>query len=538
MAHAIVEGSHRVPVAGARIIGPSDKRAKFEVTLKLRRKRTLPELRGRPTVMTTRRALGRRFGASKSDIAKATKVLTKFGLKCVETNLATRTMRVRGTVAQLERAFHTTLFDYDSPIGRYRGRVGSVHVPGEIRKLVQAVFGLDNRRVVRSRRQPVRPGKRLSNAAFRNVWYTSDQLAAHYNFPPGDGAGQTIGLLEFGGGYFPADLKKFCKIASVAMPRVVVVGVDGTSTTKRDGDEGEVMLDIEVVTGACPKASIVVYFAAWTEQGWIAALDTAIQDAKHDLSVVSVSWGNAEDTDMWTKQAITEINESLKEAAYLGVTVCVAAGDDGSSDAVADGQAHVDFPGSSPYVLSIGGTTIRRRGSAAPDIVWKQGDGLRAHNGGSTGGGVSMLRRPAWQSGINVKSVNPGHRKGRCVPDIAANADWIESPYLLVVDGKPQPNGGTSAASPLMAALVTRLNAKRSRAKRLGYLTPLLYQRAHGSRGQTIGQAGCNDVVSGNNTTAKAGGYRAALGYDAASGWGTPNGRKLEAALIRHSKRR
>lgn len=359
-------------------------------------------------------------------------------------------------------------------------------------------------------------------------WYTPAELAKHYNFPSGDGAGQTVGLLEFGGGYFPDDLKMFCKLANINVPTVRPVSVDGTPTNSKDGAEGEVMLDVEVVAGVCPKSTIVVYFAHWDDQGWLGALDTAVHDSENDPGVLSISWGSAEDTNIWTHQTMEQVNETLKDAAMLGVTICVASGDDGSSDAIDDGHAHVDFPGSSPYVLSVGGTTIPSKTSG--DIVWKEGDGLRNDNGGSTGGGVSaVFSRPDWQKDITIPSVNPGGIVGRCIPDVAANADWNASPYLLVVDGRAQPNGGTSAASPLWAALIALINAKRGAGNRIGYVTPLLYQT--NGNGTTIGAAGCTDIQSGDNNTDQLGGYTAGPGYDAVSGWGTPNGAKLLAAL-------
>jgi kumamolisin len=525
-----VEGSERVPLPGAKVIGRASPKAKIDVSVKIRRKRKLPELKGRPAVIMTRKAFAAKYGGSKADIAKVVKTFRKHGLKAVEANAATRTVRLRGTVAQLEEAFETRLFNYAHADGDYRGRVGPVHTPNEIGSIVEAVFGLDNRQVARRRRQPSRAKSRSAGAPVPAAWYTPAQLAAHYNFPDGDGDGQTVGLLEFGGGYFPADLQKFCKLANVAVPKVTAISTDGTSSSKHDGAEVEVMLDVEVIAGICPKAAIAVYFAEWTEQGWISALDAVVQDKKNNPGVVSVSWGNAEDTDIWTDQAIAQINEILKEAAYLGITFCVAAGDDGSSDAVADGLAHVDFPGSSPYVLSVGGTTIPAKGGN--DIVWKEGSGLRSSQGGSTGGGVSaVLPCPDWQKNVSIQSVNPGAIAGRCVPDVAANADWNKSPYLLVADGKPQPNGGTSAASPLWAALITLINAKRAAGKRIGYLTPVLYQSSGSGKNKTVGALGCTDVLSGDNITDKIGGYRAGPGYDATSGWGTPNGVQLISAL-------
>jgi kumamolisin len=531
VSHAIVEGSERFLLPGAVAVGRAEPKVEIEVSLKLRRKKTLPELTRRPTSSMTRKQLAAKHGASTSDIAKVVKILGQFGLKSITQDPATRTIRFRGTIADMEEAFQVKLFNYTHDGEGYRGRVGHVHVPISLKNIVEAVFGLDNRRMVRRRRQPVSRDLEARSGSIPTAWYTPQELASHYHFPPGDGGGQTIGLLEFGGGYFPDDLKQFCILAKVpASPTVVTISSDGTPTNARDGAEGEVMLDIEVAAGVCPKAKIAVYFAHFSEQGWVTALDAAVHDQKNDPGVISVSWGYAEGNLTWTKQAMTQINETLKEAAVLGVTVCIASGDDGSSDAIGDGYAHIDFPASSPYVLAVGGTTIPVKGSNKSDITWKEGDGLRADNGGSTGGGVSaFFLRPAWQKNIKITSVNPGHVLGRCIPDIAANADWNASPYLLVVDGKAGPNGGTSAATPLVASLLTLINAKRTANKRVGYVTPALYLKTAG--GKTIGAASCTDVSSGDNTTDRIGGYRAAIGYDAVSGWGTPNGQKLAQLL-------
>jgi kumamolisin len=525
--HSILAGSNRVPVPGSRALGPANIHATIEITLKLRRKKPLPVLKGRPAAVMTREELGAMYGASQEDIDKATAVFEKLGLKTVNATPLTRTVRLSGTVGDIENALLVKLINYAHPRGNYRGRVGSLHVPSELTDIVVGVFGLDNRRVVKRRRQPVRDTTQAKAlTAVPASWYIPSQLAKHYNFPPGDGSGQAIGVLEFGGGYFEQDLQKFCKLAGVAMPEVKAVSTDGTVTAAHDGEEGEVMLDIEILAGICPKSTIVAYFAHFTEQGWITALDAVIADKQNDPGVVSVSWGYAEDAFIWTGQAMTQVNESLQAAAHLGITFCLAAGDDGSSASITDGMAHVIFPGSSEYVLSVGGTTIPKKGGTKPDIVWKEGDGLRADNGGSTGGGVSaVFPRPSWQAGVKVQPVNPGAIVGRCIPDVAANADWDASPYLLVVDGKAEPNGGTSAATPLWASLLTLINAKRGAGKRLGYIAPVLYE-APGA-----GAQGCTDVQSGNNTTDKIGGFSAGPGYDAVSGWGTPNGVKLLAAL-------
>jgi len=530
--HVILPGSERVAMPGARATGRANANATIEVSLKLRRIAPLPALTGRPAATISRRTLAAKYGASPKDIAKVSAVFKRLGLTTVHADAGTRTVRLSGTVAAMEAAFLVRLFDYVQPDDNYRGRVGAIHVPVDVQDIVEGVFGLDNRRVVRRRRQPVRTTPTRSAATVPASWYIPSQLATHYNFPAGDGTGQAVGILEFGGGYFVDDLRQFCSLAGVSVPKVTAISTDGTSTSAHDGAEGEVMLDIEVVAGVCPKATIIAYFADFTEQGWITAIDAAVHDSTNDPGVISASWGYAEDADIWTTAAMTQVNATMQEAAMIGVTVCLAAGDDGSSDAIADGHAHVDFPGSSPYVLSVGGTTIPVKNGKQPDIVWKEGDGLRADNGGSTGGGCSaVFPRPVWQKTVKIRSVNPGAITGRVVPDVAANADWVASPYLLVVDGQVQANGGTSAATPLCASLIALMNAARGPGKRVGFLTPVLYQGNGGTTGTPVGTLGCTDVTSGENTTDAIGGYPAGKGYDAVSGWGTPNGKKLLAAL-------
>lgn len=530
-AHTPIDGTHRVPLDGAQAIGPSNPNMTIEVTVKLRRKAAPPVLPDPAAAPLTRDELAEQYGASSSDIETVTTVLEKYGLTVVRTDATTRTMVVSGRVEDMEAAFDVKLFQYEHPDGNYRGRIGDISVPASLADIVEGVFGLDQRRVAHRRRP--HSTKHLTTArdplaAIPSSWYTPAQLAQHYNFPAGTGNGQVLGLFEFGGGFFPADLQTFCQLTKTPVPTVKTISVDGTPTNAKDGAEGEVMLDVEVMAGACPAATIVVYFAHWSEQGWLSILDALINDKANDPGVVSISWGAPEDTDIWTDAGIAQVDASLKDAALLGITVCVAAGDDGSGDGTTDGHAHADFPASSEYVLAVGGTTIPSK-TAKQDIVWFEHNGVRP-NGGSTGGGVSaVIKRPSYQSAITIKSVNPGAIAGRCIPDLAANADWNASPYLLVVDGASQGNGGTSAASPLMASLVARMNAALG--KRLGYLTPRLYQSVAGANGQTVGSAGCNDITKGSNKTAHAGGYNAGPGYDAVSGWGTPNGAKLLAAL-------
>jgi kumamolisin len=521
-----VPGSAREVRPGARVLGVADSDEWIELTIKIRRKKPLPEPKGFPVKAITRAELGSEYGADPADVEKVKTVLAGLGLKILKEDPISCSIRVGGAASIVESVFLVKLFHYSHPDGNYRGRKGNIHIPAELEGIVTAVFGLDNRKLVKRRplRRRVTSLDLATRAAAARAWFYPAELATIYSFPAGNGKGQTVGILEFGGGYFPADLATFCQNAGVSVPTVKTVSVNNTPTNQKDGAEGEVMLDVEVVAGVCPEATIVVYFSSFDEGGWVNAIDTAVHDQQDPLSVLSVSWGYAEDAaGAWTAGAIDSINDTLQSAALLGVTICVAAGDDGSSDGVSDGHAHVDFPSSSPYVLAVGGTTLKKSASGTiTETAWKDGDGLRNDNGGSTGGGVStQFARPDWQT-VNVTSVNPGSIEGRIVPDVAADAS-ANTGYWTVVDGQGGVAGGTSAATPLWAALIARLNA--SLGTPVGYLSPLLYQA--GADGKALGLSVCRDITSGNNSTASIGGYDAGQGYDAVTGWGVPIGASL-----------
>jgi len=565
--HVLLAGSRREMRPGAQVLGVADPDEWLELTIKLRRKKALPEPVGGVGVAgagaggkeagagaaagagagaksadgasagakgaakpLTRAELSAQYGADPADIEKVRTVLTSLGLKILKEDPVTCTVRAGGTATVVESIFQVRLFHYSSPKGNYRGRKGDIHVPAELSGIILAVFGLDNRIMVK--RRPLRRRNHSLHMAQQEAasrsWFYPAELATIYSFPPGDGTGQTVGLLEFGGGFFQDDLTTFCQNANVAVPAVKLVSVNNTPTNQRDGAEGEVMLDVEVVAGVCPKAKIVVYFSSFDEGGWVAAVDTAVHDDQNPLNVLSISWGYAEDAPgAWTAGALDAINDSLKAAALLGVTILVAAGDDGSDDQVGDGHAHCDFPSSSPYVLAVGGTTLKKSTTGViTETAWKDGDGLRKDNGGSTGGGVSTyFARPDWQN-VNINSVNPGMFDGRIIPDVAADAS-ANTGYWMVVDGQGGVSGGTSAAAPLWAALIALVNSGLG--KPVGYLNPLLYQAGVG--GKTLGQTGCRDITAGDNDTASVGGYSAGAGYDAVTGWGVPIGTALLSGL-------
>ena len=227
-------------------------------------------------------------------------------------------------------------------------------------------------------------------------------MAQAYQFPAGtDGTGQTIAILEFGGGFGASDLQSYFSGLGLPVPSVTAESVDGASNapgSDPSGADGEVLLDIEVAGSVAPAAAQVVYFAPNTDQAFVDAISAAAHATPTPI-VISISWGGPEES--WSAQSRTAIDQALTDAAALGITVTVAAGDNGSSDGVTDGRNHCDYPASSPYALACGGTRLEAdtgTGAISSETVWNDGA-----SGGATGGGVSAVYSvPSWQGSAGV----------------------------------------------------------------------------------------------------------------------------------------
>ncbi|HJU13254.1 MAG TPA: S53 family peptidase [Candidatus Nitrosotalea sp.] len=455
-----------------------------------------------------------RFAASQQDVDKIESFAKAHGLQVVKADLIQCKVVLSGTVAMFSKAFDVTLSMYDHPSGRFRGRTGPVHIPRDLSQIVQGVFGLDNRTQAKPHFR-LFDQKASSKSSGPKASYTPPTLANLYDYPKGlDGSGQSIAIIELGGGYKTPDLQSYFSKLGVPMPNVTSVSVDGATnspTGSANGPDGEVMLDIEVAGCIAPKSNIIVYFGPNTDIGFLDAIDAAIHDTTNKPSVVSISWGGTESN--WTAQSLDAFNQAFQNASSLGITVCAAAGDDGSSDGASDGLAHVDFPASSPFVLACGGTRLNSsKNKISGEVVWND-----LPFGGATGGGISdVFDLPQWQAGANVPpSKNPGGRIGRGVPDVAGDADPVTG-YDVLVDGKNAVIGGTSAVAPLYAGLVATMNQGLGHS--VGYLNPLLYTK--------ISNSVFADITSGNN-----GAYEAGAGWDPCTGLGRADGTKLFNAL-------
>lgn len=459
----------------------------------------------------------------------------RVGLHVESTSVARRSVLLSGTVQAASAAFGVELKVYEHPsLGRYRGRVGPVKVPGDLVDVVEGVFGLDNRRIGRSylhrARRPIRP----SRAALPQNIYVAPQVAQLYNFPEGyDGSNQCIAILAFNGeignsgvqapgGFDEAAIKKYFTTLNINEPQITQVVVHGPGNVPGDGKDPddsttEIMLDIQVAGGIAPGAKLVIYFTEFTEQGWVDAISSITTDQENRPNIISCSYGNPEDAgsgSLWTKAAINKVNECFQTAGRQGITVCCASGDAGSTDETGTDRAHADFPASSPWVIGCGGTRVESSsGTITSETVWNDGPDS------ATGGGVSNLfPLPGYQGFVSTpRSVNPGHRIGRAVPDVSALADPETGVMIVGPSGDFEgPIGGTSVAAPLWAALLARIT--QALGHPLGFINPALYRYC---------AAGVlRDVTIGNN-----GAYVAGPGYDACTGLGSPDGVKLLQAL-------
>ena len=569
---APIPGSNRAALKTAKLVGKSDAEKVIQVSIYARRNpqhaieaASLPDQIGSQLPKKREHVTGSRFselyGADANELEKIVGWAKQSGLKVVDSSQAHRRVIVEGRTGDIEKAFGLQLNDYEHPqLGRFRGRVGEIQVPGELAGIIQGVFGLDTRPVghPRIRRSPAASldwtagvtlagteravSAEAKKAKLVNKWpgtFFPGQIAALYDYPANlDGSNQNVAVFAFNGGNSPdprggyklASLKSYFESVlggTTPVFRDVVIHGPGndpgpdTRASSNNGDStGEVMLDLCIVGALLPKAHIFVYFTEFTTQGWVDALNDAIAGA-NQISVVSISYGNPEDDPhgAWTAMGVKLVNEIFQAAAAKGVTVCVASGDDGSSDEPDQSVTHVDFPASSPYVLGVGGTklvaTSGNKPAVASEVVWNEemiGDG-------AGGGGVSaVFSKPAYQNGVGVPpAANPPHTIGRGVPDVAAVADPLTAVVVMHVDGKKlEPIGGTSASAPLWASLIGRMNQGLSAP--CGFLNPVLYQQ--------FPSGVLRDITQGNN-----GAYEAGTGWDACTGLGAPGGGSLLKAL-------
>jgi subtilase family serine protease len=478
-----------------------------------------------------------RYGAPASAVAAVRDYFDSFGLHGGSLSTSRLLLHVKGTTAQIARAFAARVVTVRRSSGALAAQLATKgSVPSAVAHHIAGVAGLSSvvqpsTNLVASR---VSSHDALPTACSQdggetgvtpniNGGYTPLQFAQLYGFAAewaknATGSGQTVAIYELSA-FDPGDLATYLDCYALN-PSISQVSVDGGPT---GGYDDEPTLDIEEVTAMAPGAKVVIYQGPNNATG---PIDTYQQIADDDTaSIVSTSWGTCEGDpqgDPLAEQAIFE------QMAAQGQTVASAAGDAGSSDCngITNNALSVDDPASQPYVTGVGGLSVPVI-QPLVESVWNTP--VSSGNPGAGGGGISVLwSRPSWQVAPGIAT----SANMRMVPDLSTDAD-PNTGFVQYFTGTGQGAchqgceagwgsvGGTSIGAPMVSSMVA-VAAQACGVGRLGFIDPSLYAMA---------TTGFNDVTSGTNDLYNVGGYNAGSGYDEASGLGSPNGAAFFAGL-------
>ena len=534
VAYETLKGSEHPHPASHKRLKPTRGSEEVTLTLLLRRKvgpavaqagRVAAGASSRPT----REAFASERGADPKELADVAAFARDAGLQVLQSDIARRSVIVRGTADAVNKAFNVQLHDYAYERGTYRSHEGPVNLPSTIAPYVEAVVGLTNRQVHAQHFSTVK--RRGVGDPPNTQPLTPIQVANLYGFPTGDGSGQTIGLYEMQtndgpAGYAISDIAAtMAALGGLPMPHIIDVPVDNVQNSGRS--DGETGLDITVAGAIAPKATIAVYFAGGETQNIIHTLQMMIhpQAGEPTPSVISISYGwgpDDEGTSNFSDSEFAQISGLFEDAATNKITVLVSSGDTGAFVESAT-EAQTSYPASDIWVTACGGTTVGNvNGPSFDEYVWND---IGAAGRGATGGGVSArFPVPPYQASASVPVRISTSQPGRGVPDIAGNASE-NSGYLQVINGsQPQPVGGTSAVAPLYAGLIARINTNLGRSA--GFLNPILYTLPATTFGVVEGAPG-----PANNSYGHVTGYPAGPGWDACTGLGSVRGQALQTAL-------
>lgn len=438
-----------------------------------------------------------------------------YSLDIVNKKNRERWVSLRGTVENVENALDISIRKFYLQGNPYYFHKGEVAVPKALNGLVEAVTGINQEPIKCEKIFP--DEKKLKEAQLKGLAVMPQDYAKLYNFPENlDGTGQCIGLISLGGGYKDTCLESYFEKINIPLPGISWVSVDEAQNDPMQNlfYDYEVYMDIEIAAALAPGAKIVMYFAPNTAAGVIKAIKKAVYDSENNPGIISMSWGCLEN--VFSTIEKRALNHVLMEAAAKNVTVIVSSGDHGSSGTNSPDGLNVQIPAANPYVLAVGGTEVHAQGGAILDEkVWEQTLSLagKTATAASGGGFSSFWPIPRYQLDNIIREDYKQTTRG--LPDVAANASTYPGIYLHVHESE-QISMGTSAAAPLWAALIARINQYLNSLglPNAGFLNPYLYQRE-------ISPA-FNQITEGSN-----GAYEADQGWDPCTGLGTPNGQVL-----------
>jgi kumamolisin len=445
-----------------------------------------------------------RFGASQEDYDSVVAFAKTNGLKVVGTSRNRMNVSVTGSVANVEKAFHVTMNVYQHPTENRTFFALDREPTADVSVQLWRVAGLDNysipRPLFRHSATKVKPPASVGSCP-EESFCGSDMRAAYYGGTTLTGAGQSLGLLEYAGTDL-ADLTTYYKNAGQtnSVP-ITLVSTDGTSTScvYPNCDDTEQTIDMTQAIGMAPGMASLVMYVGNTD----AAIFNAMATAKPLNAQLSSSW-------YWNPADPNTDDPYFKEYAAQGQNLFDAAGDHGHWGASI-------WPADDAYLVSVGGTDLVTASAGGPwssESAWSDG-----------GGGVSpnKIPIPSWQV-TTAEGCSKCSQVYRNAPDVSANSNFTFYVCADQTTCTANEYGGTSFAAPMWAGYLALANqqAVANGGPTLGFINPALYAIGLGASYDTD----FHDITTGSN------GYSATVGFDLATGWGSPNGSALINALV------
>ena len=457
-----------------------------------------------------------RFGPSEKDYQTVAAFMKANGLTVTGAHPNRTVLDVEGSVADLEKTLHVNFRVYQHPSEARTFYAPDAEPSLDLGVPVLGISGIEDYWRPRPRLKAT-PLSQAPKAAPHTgsgpigTYMGSDFRGAYLPGSDLNGSGQTVGLLQFDG-YTASDITYYesqAGLPSVHLTNVLLDGFDGLPTGS--GGEVEVSLDIEMAISMAPGLARVIVYEAGPDGNWYDILNRMATD--NLAKQLSCSWyipgGPADPV----------ADQIFQQMAAQGQSFFNASGDYGAY------TGPIDFPGDTPYITQVGGTTLTTSepgGSWLSECVWNWTNGI------ASGGGISTSYPiPSWQARINM-TANGGSTTMRNIPDVALTADNV----YVRADAADNNVGGTSCAAPLwagFAALINQQAAANGRAS-VGFINPAMY--ALGLEASYT--LGLHDITVGSNSTpySPPTTFLAVPGYDLCTGWGTPNGSNLINALV------
>jgi subtilase family serine protease len=455
-----------------------------------------------------------RFGPSQEDWDALVAFAKASGFEIINGTREERDLRLTGTVANIQKAFHVTLGNYHD-LAEDRtffaiDREPTVDLPFQL----WHITGLDNdsrphpmyvKKSDYAKAHGLDPNKVVSHATTGSgpsaSFLGSDMRAAYYSGTALTGTGQTIGLFEFLGTDL-ADLTTYYKNVGQTepyTPTLISTGGYSTSCTESGGcDDTEQTLDMTQAMGMAPGTTMLYMYVCGNASSIsdTACISAMVSTASAPLSKqISCSWG-------WTPADPSTLDPYFEQMASQGQNFFAASGD--SSAWSASNEA---WPADDANIVSVGGTDLTTSSAAGP---WKSETAWADSGGGNSPDSIAI---PSWQTPVDgCSGCSKTLRNG---PDVSANANFTFYVCADQTTCTANEYGGTSFAAPMWAGYLALANQQAAaNGKTIGFINPIIYPAAEGSGYSTD----FHDITSGSCGT-----FSAATGFDLCTGWGSPN---------------